>query len=241
METKTLGVIGGVGPLATAYFMELVIEMTQAQRDQQHLPMLIYNLPSIPDRTSYILDHTCENPLPELIRAGQTLVKSGADYMAIPCVTAHYFHEQLAAALSVPLLHLVRETVQHLYDHGVRTAGIMATSGTVSAGLFQRELLQYGMTAVVPDEEHQRDVMTLIYDNVKAGVPVETERFDGVDRALREAGAEAVILGCTELSLIKRDYALGPGFLDAMEVLAQRAVLAGGVTLKPSYRTLITP
>lgn len=237
---KVLGVIGGLGPIATAHFMELVIRMTEAKSDQQHLDMIIYNCPSIPDRTSYILDHRKASPLPRMIEIGQTLARQGATCIAIPCITAHYFHEELTAAIPQPIIHIVKETVAHLKENGVRCAGIMATDGTVSAGLFQRELEANGIIPVLPSAERQRDVMSLIYDNIKANLPADMARFDAVSQELKANGAQAVVLGCTELSLIKRDYPIGHGFIDAMEVLARAAVCRCGGTLKAEYRCLIT-
>ena len=129
-DEKMLGVIGGLGPMATAYFMELVTDMTDAATDQEHLRMLIYSAPSIPDRTRYILDNTSENPLPEMLRIGNVLANQGAERIAIPCVTAHYFFEQLESGIGVPVINGVRETALHLKNHGITKAGIMATDGT---------------------------------------------------------------------------------------------------------------
>lgn len=237
---KMLGVIGGLGPIATAHFMELVIRMTEAQTDQQHLDMIIYNCPSIPDRTSYILDHSKANPLPRMIEIGQKLARQGAQEIAIPCITAHYFHEELATAIPLPIIHIVKETVAHLKENGVTCAGVMATDGTVSAGLFQREMEANGIVPVLPSAARQGDVMSLIYDNIKANLSADMARFDAVSRELKDSGAQAVVLGCTELSLIKRDYAIGNGFIDAMEVLARAAVCRCGGKLKEKYRCLIS-
>ena len=237
---KRLGVIGGLGPLATAYFFELVVRMTQAVSDQEHVEMIILNYPSVPDRTSYIVGNTKESPLPAMIAMGQQLAKLGAEHIAIPCITAHYFHKELAGAIQVPIIHIVEETAKHLSCYGIRKAGIMATDGTVNAGLFQRELLKWGIEGILPDKEHQSYVMDLIYQDVKAGRPVEMDKFDRVSRYLKEGGAECIILGCTELSLIKRESYLGAGYLDAMEVLARKSVLVSEACLKGEYQCLIT-
>lgn len=237
---KTLGVIGGLGPIATAHFLELVINMTDAATDQQHLDMIIYNTPTIPDRTAYILDNTAESPLPRMLDVGKALAQQNVSYIAIPCVTAHYFFSQLESGISVPLINGVEETVRHLKENGIRRVGIMATDGTVRSGIFHRELKKQGLEPLVPRPDAQKHVMHLIFNNVKAGVPAEMDRFAAAARDLREQGAEATILGCTELSLIKRDHAIGPGFLDAMEVLARQAVISCGKPLKESYRCLIT-
>ncbi len=239
-NTKTLGVIGGLGPIATAHFLELVISMTNAKTDQEHLDMIIYNTPSIPDRTEYILDNTKPNPLLQMLAVGQALAQQGVSRIAIPCMTAHYFFPQLEAGIPVPLINSVKETARHLKENGIEKVGIMATDGTIRSGLFHRELEALGMCPIVPGESAQRDIMHLIFHNVKSGTPAEMDRFFCAADNLRRNGAQAIILGCTELSLIKRDHPIGSGFLDAMEVLAQQAVLTCDKPLKESYRCLIT-
>ena len=237
---KTLGVIGGLGPEATAHFMKLIIDMTDAKSDQEHLPMLVYNMPFIPDRTAYILDNQKENPLPQMVALGNALGQQGADYIAIPCVTAHYFLDELKSCISTPMINGVRETVRHLKENGVKYVGIMATDGTIQSGLFHRELIAQGLTPIVPNAENQAYVMHIIYKNVKAGLPAEMDRFHAAAKNLRERGAQVIILGCTELSLIKRDAEIGAGFIDELEVLAQQSVLCCGKPLKREYACLIT-
>ena len=237
---KILGVIGGLGPIATAHFMELVINMTDVDTDQQHLPMIVYNMPFIPDRTAYILDNTKENPLPMMLKIGKTLQEQGADCIAVPCVTAHYFMGELETGASVPLINGVRETVAHLKENGIQRVGIMATDGTIQSGIFHKELEKQGLVPIAPGIRAQADVMHLIFNNVKAGKSAEMDRFLSAAEDLRNQGAQAIILGCTELSLIKRDHAIGPGFIDAMEVLARQSVLACDKPLKKDYDCLIT-
>ncbi len=235
-----LGVIGGLGPIATSHFMELVIRMTDASADQEHLDMIVYNFPSIPDRTGYILDQTKPSPLPKIIEIGNNLVAQGAQRIVIPCITAHYFYDLLEEKIPAPIINGLQETVRHLKENGITRAGIMATDGTISARLFHKELEAQGITPVVPSDERQRDVMYIIYDNIKANRPADMSRFQAVSQELRDNGAQAIILGCTELSLIKRDYQIGPGFIDTMDVMAQQSILLCGGALKEEYRHLIT-
>lgn len=240
MKQDILGVIGGLGPLATARFLELAVEMTDARSEQDNLDMIIYNFPSIPDRTGYILGSNLRSPLPGLLSAARALERDGAAYIAIPCVTAHYFFDALQSAVPVPIISIIDETVAHLRTQGVKAAGIMATDGTVFSGLFAKALKDAGIAPIHPTKQRQADVMHLIYDNIKAGKPAELDRFRAVQEELTAKGAEAIILGCTELSVIKRDHKIGPGFLDTMEVLAQQAVLRCEKPLKSQYRCLIS-
>ena len=237
---KTLGVIGGLGPMATAYFMELVTNMTDAASDQEHLDILIFSRPRTPDRTGYILGRSSENPLPVMADSARRLAADGAQVLAIPCNTAHYFHTQVQEAAGVPVLHMIRESAAYLKACGIEKAGIMATDGTIQTGLYQKELGANGIAWTVPSEAGQQHVMHLIYENVKAGRPAEMDRFHAVNEELQRDGAQAVLMACTELSVIKKQFDLGSGILDALEVLAKTAVEMCDAPLREAYRELIT-
>ena len=239
-KRQVLGVIGGLGPMATAYFMELVIQMTDATTDQEHLDMIVYNYPSIPDRTANILDNTKPSPLEPMLAIGKKLEQQAVAKIAIPCMTAHNFLDGLTRQISVPILDGVTATAKHLQQHGITCVGIMATDGCVAGGVFQRTLQKLGMQFVLPDKTQQANVMHLVYQNIKANKSPEMDRFRAVSHQLRAAGAQAIILGCTELSLIKRDYNIGPGYIDAMEVLSQQAILGCGGKLKNAFENLIS-
>lgn len=238
-NTPMLGIIGGLGPMATAYFMELIISMTDAATDQEHIRMLVCNYPDVPDRTKYILGNSTESPLPYIEETGAFLRDAGATCLAIPCITAHYFHDELEEYLGMRVEHIIRETVAYLKVRGINKVGIMATDGTVQSGLFQAELKKNSMEAVLLDAYHQKMVMDLIYEDVKAGRPIRFELFEAVAMSLKEQGAEVSILGCTELSMIKKNFKLPAGILDAMEVLSMTVVNRFGL-LKEAYRELIT-
>ena len=240
MVNNALGVIGGLGPMATARFLELVTAMTDAETDQQHIPMLIYSCPAIPDRTACILDPSKPSPLPAMLDIGNRLVRQGATVLAIPCFSAHYFYDSLAQGVPVPVIHGIRETALRLKEQGAASAGLLATSGSIRSRLFQQELEALGIRPILPAPERQEDVMHLIYRNLKAGLPPEEERFFALKQDLQRQGAETIILGCTELSLLERYFSPGPGCLDALAVLARQAVLRCGGRLKPRYRDLIT-
>lgn len=240
MHKKILGVVGGLGPIATAHFLELVTRMTNACTEQDHLDMIIYDFPSIPDRTGYIQGSNLKSPLPGLLSVGRALSRQGVSCIAVPCVTAHYFFPELTASISTPIIDAVAETVRHLQEQGITRAGIMATDGTIYSGLFSRALSDAGVAPVIPSALRQADVISLIYDHIKAGLPADMDRFRSIQAELLEKGSQVIILGCTELSLIKRDFPIGAGFIDTMEVLAQQALLRCGKTLKEEYRCLIT-
>lgn len=235
-----LGVIGGLGPMATAYFLELITSMTDAKKDQEHLRMMICHAPDIPDRTAFILGKSKEDPLEGFVEAGRMLRSLGVDLLAIPCVTAHYFHGEIEKRLGIRMLHTVRECVSLLAEAGAEKVGILATEGTVRSGLFQKELQEKAMTAVLPTEKEQEQISSIIFSDIKKGAPPDMNAFEAVCAGLRSRGAEVIVLGCTELSLIKREHELGDGFVDALEVLARSALTACGKPIRPEYQRLFT-
>ena len=235
---KKLGVIGGLGPMATAYFLQLLVQMTEARTDQEHIEVLLHSKPQIPDRTRFILGQSREDPLPQMVEIGRELAGQGAELIAVPCVTAHYFQKKLEDSIGIPVVDTIRETALSLKAAGVTKAGILATDGTIESGLFQRAFAGEGISAMLPDRAGQQAAMQIIYQNVKAGQPVDSAAFWRVAEGLFGQGAQAVLLACTELSLVKRDFGLGEGFLDVMEVLARKAVLICG-RLKGQYECLL--
>ena len=236
---NSFGIIGGLGPMATAYLLQLIVDMTDAATDQEHLDAIVFNRPTVPDRTAYILDNTKPSPVPPMVDMAQKLESLGVCAIGTPCVTAHSFHEELQRSVNVPFIHMVQETAAYLKAAGCKKAGIMATTGTVRMGLFQTALAENGVAFALPDEEMQQNVMSLIYDNVKAGLPADMAKFRAVSDHLRKEGCDAIILGCTELSIIKRDNDIGSGYLDALEVLALTAILTCGKKIKPEYNSLL--
>ncbi|MCM1120614.1 MAG: amino acid racemase [bacterium] len=236
---KTLGVLGGLGPMASAYFLQLITQMSEARTDQEHMEVILHSKPQIPDRTQFILGRSGDNPVPQMVLAGRGLAAQGAELLAIPCVTAHFFQKQLKAEIGIPILNAIEETAIYLKQAKVACAGVLATDGTLSSGLFQSSLSRHGIGCIIPEAQEQRMVMQLIYDDVKAGKPVELPLFAAVSERLFAQGVQVILLACTELSLIKRDHPLGAGYLDVLEVLARQAVLRCG-RLKQEYESLIT-
>lgn len=230
-----LGVIGGLGPLASVYFYELLTKMSDVDYDQGHLEIILHSCPSIPDRTAYILDHSQENPLDDLICIGQELGNLGVDYIAMPCITAHYFHDDIAKYISVPIIHLIQELKQYLIRNHISKIGIMATTGTITTRLFQQELTD--ITCIVP--ECQDDVMHIIYDNVKKGVNIDMDVFQRVSNELFDKGSQIIILGCTELSIVKKEHHLDARYLDMMELLAAISLHKCHINIKQEYQYLI--
>ena len=229
-----LGVLGGMGPQATNTFYQRIIDRTQAEKDQEHLQVLIWSDAKIPDRTAGILagPEAAEKVYQALLDGARLLERAGCTVLAIPCNTSHYFADRLQAQLKIPLIHMIRETVAAIQAMGKKTVGILATDGTVRTGIYQKELTAAGLTPVTLPEELQQVVMSIIYDEIKRGETGSREKFGEVDAWLRQAGCDCAILGCTELSVYRSLHSLPPYYIDAMEVLAQQAILRCGKQLR---------
>lgn len=225
---KTLGILGGLGPAASVYFYRIITEHTQAARDQDHLDIVLVSGASIPDRTEFILGKSENSPLPSMIDGVRKLTAAGAELIAIPCNTAHYFYDQIEKASPVPVLNIVRETVALAKKAGVRKLGIMATAGTVITGAYQHACLENGISFVIPSERSQETLMDIIYGSIKTAKAPDMEAFRGVCDELYHNGADALVLGCTELSLIPTDDLTQYRFIDSLLVLAARAIRACG-------------
>lgn len=227
-----LGVLGGMGPQATNTFYQRIIDRTQAETDQEHLRVLIWSDAKIPDRTAGILGGREEEVFSQLLADAQLLERAGCTVLAIPCNTSHYFADRLQAQLQVPIIHMIRETVHAIQAAGKHRVGILATDGTVKTGIYQKELEAAGLEAVTLPESLQKVVMSIIYDEIKRGETGSREKFAEVDSYLRSVGCDCAILGCTELSVYRSLHSLPPYYIDAMEVLAEQAILRCGKRLR---------
>lgn len=225
---KTLGILGGLGPMATVYFYEMITEHTKANCDQEHINMVISSHATTPDRTAFILGKSKENPLPAMIEEANKLVAYGADIIVLPCNTAHYFYEELSRAVEAPIINIIKETVLYCAERGMKKIGVFATEGTVKTGSYGKVCREYGIEEVYPCEASQKIINEIIYDNIKQGKSADMHRFSQVVSELEAQGCETVILGCTELSLIKKSEKLSDYFTDSLEALARATIRACG-------------
>ncbi len=223
MVERIIGILGGMGPLATADLFRRIVKKTPAKRDQDHPRIIIYNNPKIPDRTAFILGHG-EDPRPELITSAKKLEECGADFIIMPCNTAHFFAEDIQRAIKVPLVSMVEETAERVREMGIKRVGLMATEGTIRGRVYHRALERRGIKLVLPDENDQKLVMKGIYEGVKAGnVELGRELLLKVARKLEER-AEGIIAGCTEVSVALKPEDLKVPLIDPMDVIAEKAV-----------------
>ena len=229
-KSPVLGILGGLGPMATVYFYELLTRHTDAACDQDHIDIIINSHASTPDRSAFITGRSDDDPLSVMVEDIRRMKTYGADLVAIPCNTAHYFYDKLKASTDLPILNIMEETASCLASLGVRRAGILATDGTVYSGTYDRFLSAHGIDCIRPTLEDQKSIMRIIYDDIKNGRDPDVDTFLAVSARLRDAGADVLILGCTELSLIKKHYPLPPYFIDSLDVLAASTITACGKT-----------
>ncbi|MDR1638291.1 MAG: amino acid racemase [Clostridiales bacterium] len=221
--TKTLGIIGGMGPLATARLYELVTLHDRVERDQEHFNVIIISIPSTPDRTAFILGKSSNSPIPSIAHAASKLAALGANYLAMPCITSHCLLGDLK--FERPLISMPDETLIRIKADGCRSFGLLATEGTIATGLFSKLAQHYGLKLILPDSQAQARVTDVIYSQVKRGDLSGGAAIREVADGLLKRGADVCVLGCTELSLLN----LTGRFADPLDITARRAVkLCGG-------------
>ncbi|MBE6990837.1 MAG: amino acid racemase [Ruminococcaceae bacterium] len=223
---KTIGILGGMGPLATADLFRKIVTLTRADRDNDHIRVYIDSNAAIPDRTAAILSGG-PDPVPEMLSALRHLEACGADCIVMPCNTAHYFLSRLQAATDTPVLSMLEATARCCARRypGERPA-VLATRGTLTTGLYDRALAAAGVDFLLPDEEERDTLMYLIYDVVKASRPLtpESDVWRDLLAGLRARGADYFILGCTELPILADTLAVPGPFVDPTAELARAAI-----------------
>ncbi|MFI7709173.1 aspartate/glutamate racemase family protein [Nonomuraea sp. NPDC049480] len=221
-----VGILGGMGPAATADFYDKLIRATPAETDQEHLRVVIWADPTVPDRTAALLDGGAD-PAPFMERGARALKEAGADLIAVPCNTAHAFLLGIGARLGVRIIHMIEETARHIeaMSPPVHRVGILATTGTVKARLYQDSLSRAGRSVVLPDAGEQAVIMRVIRD-VKAGDtgPQVRRRISEITGALAARGAQAVVAGCTELPLVLHAETVPVPVADPARILADAVV-----------------
>lgn len=225
--TRILGVLGGMGPLASAHFMLRLTLLTPAERDQDHIPAVLWSDPRVPDRTAARLAGG-EDPLPALLRGIAGLTTAGCGAIAIPCNTAHGWHAAMQAATPLPILHIVGATGDELHRLGVAPGriGVMGTAATLAMHLYQEGLAARGWDCLVPEPDEMAALVTPAIALVKANRVAEAYAplAEAAARLVRR-GAGAVVLGCTEIPL---GIAAGPALpfpvADSIDALARAAI-----------------
>lgn len=229
MTNPTLGVLGGMGPLASAHFMVRLTLLTPAERDQDHIPTILWSDPRVPDRSRGKLAGG-DDPLPWLLRGIRGLRQAGVAAIAIPCNTAHGWYDEMAEEAGCPILHIVDAANEDLARQGIKPGliGVMGTAATLAMRLYQDRLAAHGWTCITPTDEEMRTRVTPAIAQVKANHVADAyEPLAEVVRSLKARGATAVVLGCTEIPLgiqAGPAHTLGIPLIDTIDALARAAI-----------------
>lgn len=225
----TIGVLGGMGPEATNQLCALITAHTPVGRDQDHIPVITFNNSLIPGRVQAVSGGGV-SPVPEMIRTARVLERAGADFLLMPCNLAHFFIEEVQAGVRIPLLDMIEETVKYTVERypQCRQAGILASTPTIECGIYDRAFLKHGVRLLAPDARDQTDkVMRAIYgeDGIKCGHKTAPRALliEAAERLIA-AGAEVVIAGCTEVSLVLTPEHSPFVVIDPLEIIARVAV-----------------
>jgi aspartate racemase len=241
---KVVGILGGMGPAATADFYLKLIQATPATIDQEHLQVLIWSDPTIPDRTEALLTHG-EDPTPALIAGAKMLRQSGAGMLAVPCNTAHAFLAEVQTEVDIPIIHMIEETANYVHQlkPAIHRVGLLSTTGTLKAGLYQAWLVRKGIQVLSPGPDSQEQLVMASIRGIKGGNsgPSVKSQLATAARELVNAGAEAIIGGCTEVPVLLGPEDITVPFVDPARILAdsvvRAALSAGGPEYSMQYAT----
>lgn len=231
MKEKIVGIIGGMGPEATVDLMQRVIKATPAMDDADHIRMIVDNNPKIPSRIKALLDGSGENPGPCLADMARKLEDWGADFLVIPCNTAHYYYPDMKSAVQIPVLHMIELTAKRIAEDNsrIKKVGILASTVLLKIGLYSTVFERYGISVIYPPEDLQNRLMDAIR-TIKAGNygKPEAETLKAAAESLFAEKAQALLVACTELSIIGGALTPGPGITlyDALQVLTEEIVKA---------------
>lgn len=235
---KRLGILGGMGPAAAIDLQQKILSLTPAESDQEHLPVVVWNVPQIPERTPAIQGNA-PSPLPAMLQGVQVLSEMGTEVIVIACNTAHHWHEPLQKSTQVPILHIadaVHQAITEQATDRISQVGLMATSGTILSGFYAQRLARLGISVMLPLESEQQSLTQAIV-LIKAGrFDQATALIEQVAAALVARGAERLIMGCTELPLVLSRLRRSDLVVDATLELARQAVRSCLQQQAPSTR-----
>jgi aspartate racemase len=223
-----LGIIGGMGPMASAVFYDMISSKTDASCDQENLNLILLSHAGMPDRTRAILskdEAQIEEVRSKLLADAIFLQNAGCTAIAVTCNTAHYFVNMIEDELDIPFIHLIRETAEAVAsEFGAKKVAVLATDGTIETRLYQDELSKRGVIAFTPKAEVQALVMHEIYECIKSGKPADEEIWQKIEEYVKAEGCEAAVLACTELSVVRKELSLGSFYFDPMDIMAERCL-----------------
>lgn len=227
MSHRTLGIIGGMGPEATVDLMRRVIHATPARDDQDHIRMLVDNNPKVPSRIKALVDGSGESPAPTLVSMARGLAGSGADFLAIPCNTAHHYLREVQQSVDVPILNMIGLTCDRIVreNPNIRRVGLLASTAVIRTALYRDYFSRYGVQVISPPEASQ-DILLSMIREIKSGnfTPGSLNSLAAVSNEMIDRGAETIVIACTELSIVAIELQLSITIYDSAQVLAEAIV-----------------
>ena len=218
-----LGIIGGMGPMASAVFYDMISSKTDASCDQENLNLILLSHAGMPILSKD--EAQIEEVRSKLLADAIFLQNAGCTAIAVTCNTAHYFVNMIEDELDIPFIHLIRETAEAVAsEFGAKKVAVLATDGTIETRLYQDELSKRGVIAFTPKAEVQALVMHEIYECIKSGKPADEEIWQKIEEYVKAEGCEAAVLACTELSVVRKELSLGSFYFDPMDIMAERCL-----------------
>lgn len=225
--SKTVGIMGGMGPAATVDLMQRIIAATPAADDQDHIRMLVDNNPKIPSRVKALIEKTGPSPLPVLLAMASQLAEQGVDLIAMPCNTAHHYYDELAASVDIPFLNIMELVSGHIADRqpGFARVGLLASSALSQIQLYEPWFEAHSAEIVYPPAEKQSDLMELILAvKANAGERLGYAAMQKCADALEALDVDCLVIACTELSVVAKELRTDLSCYDAADILAREAV-----------------
>jgi aspartate racemase len=223
-----------MGPWATAKFLEMIVNFTEAEKDADHINSIILNHSTITNRVQAIQENRLDEFVSEINADIKFLENADVSYMALPCNGSHMVYEEMQNSTAIEILHMPRETVKFIkqVSPNIKKIGLLATYATIKSKVYENELITNGMEIILPDEKDQQIIMDIIYNQIKKGKDGNLSSLLSVVENLKQKGAEQIILGCTELSWFTDRYAMDQHYTDSMQILAKTCIVKMGYKLK---------
>jgi len=243
MKHKTVGIIGGMGAIATVDLFQKIVSLTDAKKDQDHIHVLIDNNTKIPDRTAFLLSNNKnDSPKDYLIESAGRLESYGAKILSIACNTSHYFFPDVQSAVNIPVVNMIEETALDAADKKLKCVGVLGTEGFIRFVDYKSFYSQYGIETICPTDEEQKYVSDLIYNGIKSqNYAIDTSNFLAVLKRMSDAGVEAFALSCTELPIAFSHFQINYPFIDSSIALAKKIIVEAGGKIKPVNNTRDLP
>lgn len=223
-KNKTVGIIGGMGPEATVELMRRVIELTPANDDCDHIHMLVDNNPKVPSRIKALIDGDGESPVPTLIKMAQGLEKSGADFLVMPCHTAHHYYSEIADLVSIPFISLIELAVENIQSQfpNLKKIGLLASTAVINIKLYDNAFREFGIQTVYPRPDEQEALMKLI-KAVKSKT-IDKNQIRSFKDLASSLEVDCKLIACTELSVVGNIIDDPSETIDALDLLAKEIV-----------------